>query len=234
MGTPSSERLDRFVRSMQEALSEHGADNTGMPVERRRLSTVLAECGVRATTAALARIGNSLAEVGVYSEPPLSGDGLRRDDWILFSTGPLPPDSLLFAREADLARFFEACLGSGPFRLLRPYKEGRKNRSREFRLPSGNRIDLLCEESRRSGKGGLVAVELKRERQRGTIEQMVEYLDELRKLFPDREVRGLIITGREDRVGAALIHEAAGHAIDWFCYRVEFEKVASGGERLGT
>jgi hypothetical protein len=196
------------------------------PIERRKLRTVAAECGTRASSRFLANLGEQLARAGLYTEPPLAGTPLRPDDWVLFSTGPFPPDSLLFAREKYLQRFVEACLGTGVFRNLRPFREGRHVRCREYRLPDGNRIDLLCEEVVRSGVRPLVAIELKRERQRGTVEQMIGYMDALRDLFPERAVKGIVVSGREDQVAASLLTGVSGYDISWYCYHVSFDRVA--------
>jgi len=63
--------------------------------------------------------------------------------------------------------------------------------------------------------GALASIEVKSEGERGVTEQLVGYRDALRALFPDREVRGIIITGREDRVGAALLPSPDQNRIDW-------------------
>ena len=223
-------RLEAFVESMKAELGEQQRAGAQLPIQKRLLSTVLTACGTKASTNALERIGKRLEAEGIYTEPPLSAPGLRRGAWILFSTGPFPADSLLFSSERELQRFIEACIGSGVFRDLRPYHEGRKNMSREYRVPSDKRIDLLCEVKSRTGDGALVAIELKRERERGTVDQMVEYLDELATVFPARTVRGLIVTGREDRVGAAMRRAADRYEIDWYCYKVSFEKIPDATE----
>ena len=228
MGAPTgAARLEVFVTSIRIALADQQAAGSVLPIQKRLLRTVLTACGAKASMKALDRIGKALEAEGIYTEPPLNDAGLGRGAWILFSTGPFPADSLLFSRERELQRFVEACIGSGVFRDLRPYHEGKKNRSREYRLPSGNRIDILCEVKSRRGDGALVAIELKRERERGTVDQMVEYLDELASIFPDRKVRGLIVTGREDKVGAAMRRAADRYEIDWYCYKVSFEKLPS-------
>ena len=69
--------------------------------------------------------------------------------------------------------------------------------------------------------------ELKREHQRGTVDQLLEYLDGLKALYPSRDVRGIIISGREDQVAAALLRGVTRHKIEWLCYDVTFERVSS-------
>lgn len=197
------------------------------PLERRKLRTVTAQCGQRANARFLEGLGGRLAEAGIYTEPKLGDLALRLDDWVLFSTGPFPPDSAFFPKERDLQRFVESCLGTGNFRNLELLRLPGRITGREFRLPSGHRIDLLCQERTRHGPGALVAIELKREHERGTVEQMVGYLDALRQLYPERPVRGLIISGREDQVAAGMLKQYSAYQIDWLCYQVEFQKIAS-------
>ena len=118
-------------------------------------------------------------------------------------------------------------MGSGVFRNLQVMKRNGKEVGREYRLPSGGQIDVLCEERTRRGKGALVVIELKRDRERGTVEQVIGYLDDLKRSFPSRGVRGIIISGREDQVAAAMLKGVRGYQIDWYCYRVTFERRAS-------
>ena len=86
-----------------------------------------------------------LNESQIYCEPALTDSGLRLDDWVLFSTGPFPPDVAFFPRERDLLRFVEASLGTGAFRNLERLRLGGRS-GREFRLSDGRKIDLLCQE----------------------------------------------------------------------------------------
>lgn len=213
-----------FIDDMKAALRENAAAGQSPPVERRLLSTVASECGSRATGKFRDRLQKQLRESGIHANPPLTDIGLRLKDWVRFSTESFPPDTLLFSSEKHLQKFVEACLGSGDFRNLRLYK-GDRGSGREFRLPDGGKIDLLCEEITRSGPGALVAIELKREQQRGTLEQVIGYLDDLKLLFPGRSVRGIIVSGREDEVAASMLRTVTVHRIDWYCYHVKFGKV---------
>lgn len=78
-----------------------------------------------------------------------------------------------------------------------------------------------------------MAIELKREHERGTIEQMISYLDALQQLHPDRSVKGVIISGREDKVAASLLSGVTNHDIRWYCYDVSFQPLDVTG-RPGT
>lgn len=215
-----------FISDLKGALREQRRAGASPPTVRRRLRTVAAECGQRATSRFREELQAVLASSGIYSEPQLSDLGLRLDDWVLFSEGPFPPDAAFFPRERDLQRFVESCLGSGAFRGLELWRSAGRT-GREFRLPNGARIDLLCQERARRGPGALVAIEFKRDHERGTVEQMVQYINGLREVFPDRHVRGIVVSGREDQVSAALLKSLSAYEIDWMCYEVAFRHIAS-------
>jgi hypothetical protein len=218
--------VDSFIAGMKQAFHEHEQRGLKPPLERRKLRTILNGCGKRGSPSFLVRVDTRLMEAGIYTEPRVTDSGLRLDDWVLLSTGPFPPDSTLFPRESDLQRFVQACLGSGVFRNLELYR-GRGNGSgREFRLPSGQRIDLLCQERTRTGHGALVVIELKREHERGTVDQVMGYIDELKKLFPARAVKSIIVSGREDQVASVRLRQVTGYDIRWLCYQVRFDELA--------
>lgn len=227
---PASDAADPvtgFIARMVAALCEDETKGIKPPIERRRLRTITSECGQRASSRFREHLHQHLMEAGVYTEPPLVDLGLRLDDWVLFSTGPFPPDAAFFPREKDLQSFVEACLGSGVFRNLESYRPHGRTSCREYRLPNGDKIDLLCQERTRSGTGALVAVELKRERERGTVEQMISYLNALKALFPSRAIKGVIISGREDQVASALLSGITDYDIKWYCYQVTFEQLST-------
>lgn len=225
MSSIADDRIDRFIASMHAELSETAARGARPPIERRKLRTIASACGKRASATFLAVLQDRLNKSSIYTDPPLTDSGLRLDDWVLFSTGTFPAAEAFFSKESDLQRFVEACLGTSVFRNLEPFKPDGRRSCREFRLPDGRRIDLLCQERTRSGKGALVAIELKREHQRGTVDQIVEYLDALKQLYPARTVKGLIVSGRESQVAAKRLESIAGYDIRWFCYDVKFEKL---------
>lgn len=219
---------DSLVAELKEALSAAASGAGELSSIRRKLRTLTHACGYkRASSTFLEDLKQRLAQAGVYSDPALTDSGLRQDDWILFATGPFPADSLFFPKERDLQRFVDACLGNGPLRNLEPFREGRRPVAWEYRLPNKLRIDLLCQERTKSGKGALVAIELKRDHEKGTVEQMVRYLDALKRRFPRREVRGIIISGREDQVAATRLKELRGYRVEWLCYHVGLTRVAS-------
>jgi hypothetical protein len=215
-----------FIERMQAALYWEKANGNTIPIVRRKLRTVVDECGLkRATSSFLQQLQGRLATAGIYSEPPIADGRVLLNDWIRFSTGPFPPDSFAFSKEKHLQRFVESCLGAGVFRNLEPYKDHGRTLCREYRLPNGERIDLLCQERTRTGPGALVAIELKIDRQRGTAVQLMGYLDALSEIFPTRKVRGIIISGREDKVAASLLRGVSKYDIRWYCYHVSFNEL---------
>jgi len=68
-------------------------------------------------------------------------------------------------------------------------------------------------------------MELKREHERGIVEQMIGYLDSLKGMFSEREVRGIIISGREDAVAATVLQGVSKYENSWFCYQVTFAQL---------
>ncbi len=222
----SEQRIQLFITELHTALQAEEANGEKPPVVRRKLRTVVNRCGydnVRASF--LDSLQKELNGTGIYTEPPLTQANLDHDDFVHFSTGPFPPDALFFPKESQLKEFVKSCLGTGRFRNLRLYEDNRRN-GWEFPV-DGGRVDLLCEEERRRGKGPLVAIELKRgESAREAVVQLVGYLEKLSQMFPDRKVNGLIISGREDKVGIAVLGEFKKFEIEWWCYKVEFTRVS--------
>lgn len=214
-----------FIEQMRIDLFDDEDEGMIPPIEKRKLRTVLAACKHKGTKVFLNRLEGQLEKAGIYTETRLSDSGLLLDDWVLFSTGPFPPDSWFFPREDDLRRFVEACLGKGKFRNLHICRFPGHKSGREYQLGDGRKIDLLCEERTKKGPGALVAIELKREHELGTVTQLIGYMDALRQLYPSRDVKGIIISGREERAESMVLRTVAGYDIEWFCYQVKFDRV---------
>jgi hypothetical protein len=188
---------------------------------QKKLSTVVTRCGSRlATTALLKDIEGELARAPVYTHRPISSPALKRDDFVKFSRLPFAPDELFFDNEQLLKEFLRAGVGSfGPLKDL-------ELESAEFGLPSRRRIDLLCRERRRDGKGALVAVELKKANQAdGVVNQVVRYLKELsvHPLADGRSVRGMIISGKADDVEARQLKGETEFLVEWYVYEVSLK-----------
>ena len=224
-----SDHVTGFGEEINTTLKKAGEGALSPPVVQRLLGRIATRCQVKKVSVSfLLRLATQLKNAGIHTEPPLNASGLRRTDRIRFSTRAFPIPALLFEKERGLQDFVRACIGVGPFRDLVLFKDGRKpHDSLEFRLPGRLRIDILCEQKARSGRGDLVAIELKRGKQPGTVEQLRGYIDALRVRFPNRNVRGIIITGHDDALATTSLEATRdrGYTIDWYCYDVKFNPV---------
>lgn len=213
----------RFVQRVVDALNADQDEGDGPPVVRHKLRAIRCACGrEKLSDAFLIRLQDRIERAGLHASPRFDSEHLLLDDPIRISTQPIPPYKMLFPKEETLREFVESNLGIGVFEHLEPANLDGKS-PREFSVPGG-RIDLLCRERTPSGKGALVVIELKRDRERGTVEQIKEYMDALRRKCPDRSVKGIIVSGRENRTAfdrEAIVEE--GYDVQWYCYHVEFE-----------
>jgi hypothetical protein len=228
-------KIKTFVAELTAELpATQEADSFATPptIRQKKLSTVVARCGSRLATAALLKdIEAELARASVYSHRPISSPALKRDDFVKFSRVPFTPDELFFDNEQLLKEFLRAGVGSfGPLKDL-------ELESAEFGLPSRRRIDLLCRERRRDGKGALVAVELKKANQAtGVVNQVVRYLKELsaHPLAAGRSVRGMIISGKADDVEARQLKTETEFLVEWFVYEVRLDRRAASAPKPTT
>jgi hypothetical protein len=216
--------INTFVaRIAKEIAPPLGAPENERRVVRRKVSHVLALCGRKAVTQGfLAELEAALKAARVFTNRPLAGRALFQKDWLHFSNAEFPLDAVVFARERDLCEFIRRALG------LLPELAGLREVGEEFRLGSGQRIDLLCEEVAQSGRGDLVAIELKRgDPGYGGKTQLDVYLEALSRhpKAKGRQVRGLIISGPDDDSRSAA-GASSKHRIDWYCYRVRLEKIS--------
>lgn len=225
---PSSTHVRAYVDRTKAALNKGLVAGQRPPIVRRKLGRLLDECRKRSSPKALTQIDQAFVEAGLHCRPRLTEPGLRRGDWVLVSTETIPPELLLFRDERQLRTFVKECLGTGPFRNLELFDSGSGSSSEEFRLPDGRRIDLVCQERAKSGPGALVAIEFERGHEQGSAEQLIGYLKALEALYPKRHVKGLVVSGREDRVPDARLPETGqGYDIRWLCYRVSFHEVTA-------
>lgn len=204
---------------------EAAAFATAASTRQKRVSTLAAGAGSRLVREAVLRdLAEQFKAVGVYTHRPLTSPGLSRTDWVRLARVPFAPEDLFFENETLLKEYLQAGIGKfGPFRDLD--LEGT-----EFLLPSKRRIDILCRERRRDGRGALVAIELKRaENSAGVVTQLVRYLEELagHPVAAGREVRGIIVSGRADEIETRMLKSETRFTIEWYCYSVEFTKAAT-------
>ena len=186
------ERIDTNIRNDKAAAPKQS-------IKRRKLRTVTHECGFKkASLPFLARLRQQVAQAGLFTDPSLVDPALNPEDWVRFSREPFPSKPLVFRKEEHLQQLVLASLGQGVFRNLKPFRSPGNQSGMEYGLPNGRRIDLLCREKTKHRAGTLVAIELKRHNPPDTVDQLVGYLDALKKRFPEREVRGIIISSSED------------------------------------
>jgi hypothetical protein len=190
------------------------------PVIRRKLSALARWCGKTRLSAAFLRdMDEELAKNGIHASRVLANASTLRSQTVVFSLAPLAPPEVAFGCERQLVDLVVAALGHVP-----PL-DSLKLRRRESRLPSGKRIDLLCEVLDRSHAGALVGVELKRGRAGGAaIGQLAEYLDELSHMpmARGRDVHGILLA-KDFSSGAQRI--LGNRRIRCYRYRMAFEAV---------
>jgi hypothetical protein len=219
--------IDAFVdRISKELAPPLGTPEGERRVVRRKVSQVLNLCGRKVVTQGfLAQLERVLAAARVFTSRQLTGRALFQKEWLQFSNAEFPPDAVVFPTERDLCEFIRRALG------VLPELAALREIGGEFRLRSGQRIDLLCEEVAQSGKGDLVAIELKKgDPGYGVKAQLDAYLDALSRhpKAKGRQVRGLIISGPDDDSRSAAL-ASSKHRIDWYCYRVHLERMPRTG-----
>lgn len=224
-GSQQQRSIARFIAHLVAALGESEAAGMRPPVERRKLSTVLRECGrSRMSDQFALALSDSLHRAGVFASPPLDDVTLARTSWLCFSTAPFLPEALLFPTERDLREFVAASIGRGVFRHLRPHREGGRIKCREYHLPSGKKIDLVCDEVARGNPVAIVAIELKAASDLKLVPQIFQYVEELRLRFRDRPVKGIVIAGDGQWHSPEVLAAFSKANIAAYTYRVSFSQ----------
>jgi hypothetical protein len=221
---------DLAVRSLLDALQEQQAKAVGEPVIRMKLRTLVAKSGyVVLTPTVRAKLVAALTAAGLHVSPELVDAAVGQDRFLAISRHPIQPDAFLFKKEAHLEDFVEASLGVDVLRNLTLYRDNHGRPGRQFKI-GRLCIDLLCREALSPDKWGLVAIELKREEApRGTLSQIMEYLESLQKIFPGRALRGIIISSSEEAIDSKVLGEqhSLPFRVDWLRYRVTLSRVGS-------
>jgi hypothetical protein len=159
-------------------------------------------------------LGAALRRSRIHCRPALVS-GLGSDVRVQFSRVKFPANAIEFPYEDALRTVISKAIGSyGPLEPLRLIKQ-------EYRLSTGRRLDLLCKVAHGEGRGDLVIVELKPRVDQRTAEQVVTYLEDLRRedIARGRGVRAIVITGKDDPAGVRLI-QTNGLRVDWYQYEV--------------
>lgn len=212
-------RLESFVEEIREEVAAHGPN--GLP-ERRKLRSILRALGLaRKSTAALLDLQRRFDDEAIFVLPPLTDQYLGLDEWVRFSSRPLPPERLLFPTERELRRAILSAIGRvDPLRGLRTPRP-------EYRLRSGKRIDILCRDKR---TGEPVAIELKRHFRAELAAELLGYLDELEADGMARKLplRGIVISGSEDPTTMEIFRKVDSNhrRIDWLVYDIGLRRAA--------
>lgn len=221
----NAELISEFIKRMDAEIRNDKSPGPKQIIKRRKLRTITYECGYKkASLPFLERLRRGLREAGLFTKPSLVDRGLNPNDWVRFSRDPFPGDLLVFRKERHLQELVLASLGQGVFRNLKPFRTPGNPSGFEYRLPNGRKIDLLCQERTKHSAGTLVAIELKNHNPPNTVRQLVGYINALRKKFPKRDVRGIIISSSEDPETTVSLGGRDGYDIEWYRYRVEFEQ----------
>jgi hypothetical protein len=223
MTRSAGDPLDAFVAQLKGSLPVPPAGSLfALPAFARRYKarTIHSACGLKRMSASFfVDLTARLASGGIYTDRLLTAPGLRNDDWVRFARVPFPPACVLVEREQLLHELLRGAIGRyGPLKDLRLIGE-------QHTLHTGRRIDLLCEEDRRDGRGALVVIELKRSSDERAIEQTVSYIRDLRQepLAAGRTVRGLIIVGKDDDAGTQIAKTLKDYDIRWCRYGISLE-----------
>lgn len=106
--TDTPDPIAKCIRGLQEALRNNSAQGQPPPVERRKLRTLVSECGKKTRHACSTRTDRR-ALPGGWPLLRLSRFRFQPQARLMTSGSPqlarLPPDAMLFPREADLRKF---------------------------------------------------------------------------------------------------------------------------------
>lgn len=202
-------------------------DGTGAPIVRRKFKTLMAASGFRVLAPTLrSALAAGFAAATLHVQPDVLDPTIGQDDYLAIGLTPIQPEAFLFEKEKHLERFIEVSLGIGTLSRLSLYRHPDGRSGRQF--PVGDKyVDLLCREALTTNQWGLVAIEIKRrDAPKGTLTQMCEYLQLLKQQFPGRSLRGVIISSSEEAIDKKVLGEAnIPYRVDWYRYKVSFEKV---------
>ena len=163
---------------------------------------------------ALESLATALAAAKVYVSPDLRTPGLSRDASVTFSAAKRAPRVIASAREDHLRGMIEAQLGKGELQhLVRP--------RREYELADRRRVDIVCDDLRERSKRGITAIELKTGKSGTAAQQLVRYMEQLRKQHPDRTIRGVLISQDIDDATLMFLRNIGTFQVD--CYRCSIE-----------
>ncbi len=170
-------------------------DESARDVRQMKLSTVISSCGWSKRSASRMELLTArLAERGLHCDPQLTTEDLERDQWIRFARMPPPVPVQTPPSEKDLIAYLHA-----NHRLIPPLDQYGPAIEKEFKLPSGNRVDLLIKDVRRR-RWLVIEVENKGIKNREAPAQVCDYMVEVKaKLLPDGyDIEGMVVSAEAD------------------------------------
>ncbi|MBA3231796.1 MAG: DUF91 domain-containing protein [Acidobacteria bacterium] len=188
------------------------------------MAVVGRQCGrIRLTSGFLAELETALHRAGIHTDRLLNARSTKQADWVRFSATAFAPSEVEFGCEKQLVNLVVDSVGKVPplnhLRIVR----------REYALPSGRRIDLVCQEIARSNNGDIVAVEFKKGRANAAVvEQLAYYLEELQstRIANGRAVRGILLA--QNVLTRVNLAASSSRSIEIYEYPFSFRRVGAG------
>lgn len=115
----------------------------------------------------------------------------------------------------------ETAISEAISKNLQAFEPGLKCKKHQYPLKSGKIVDILCEDS----TGNIVAIAVKKQDSTGVLQQLLDYMRELRKEFPEKKVRGIIMSNSYDYMLASTLKEDVPN-ISLKGYRIEVRPVS--------
>ena len=217
-------KIAAFVTNRRTALE------SGNKPPFNHLNSILRQCGWKNRGPRnLEIIQEALEAEKVFPEPILTARGLATDELIFYGLKKPPryvPEEyeprLSFSSEAELSRFLVRNFGR-----IQEFN-GFKKPIREYLLPSGKRMDILC---RRRGSDDFVVIELKRG-SANPVGQLLGYMHEVQQELAKpsgAETEGVIVSAvRNTILEEAMRGQIKRYPVQWLNYKVDMKLRESG------
>jgi len=217
-----ADKIGEFVEWIDERIRrDTDRDEAARDFRQLKLSTVISRCGWSNRSAARMELLTArLGERGLHCDPPVTTEDLDRDHWIRFSRMLPPVPVQTPPSEKDLIAYIEA-----NHRLIPPLDQYGPEIEAEFRLPSGDRVDLVIKDVRRR-RWLVVEVENKGAKNREAPAQLCDYMSEVKaKLLPDGyDIEGMIISAEADPRHVELLMAAqAPGRLHWLTFSMQLQ-----------
>lgn len=217
-----TDKIGEFVEWMDGRIRHDGdRDESARDVRQLKLSTVIAKCGwANRSASRMELLAARLGERGLHCDPPLTTEDLDRDHRIRFSRMLPPVPVQTPPSEKDLIAYIKA-----NHRLIPPLDQYGPGIEAEYKLPSGDRVDLLIKDVRRR-RWLVIEVENKGAKNREAPAQLCDYMAEVKaKLLPDGyDIEGMIISAEADPRHVELLMAAqAPGRLHWLTFSMQLQ-----------